>query len=237
MATLNSKIMICKGINVDNEYVNVLSYSESDMVSLCESKAVATANDYQFIREHNSIYTNFTYGQCLQCNYIAFQNPDYSNKWFFAFITEVIYQGEENTEIKFKVDSWSTWYDYWTKKTCYIIREHTNNDTIGSNTISENLDVGEVIAEDEGILNPELSDSWVAISSAWTPKDGSTSNEGSQYDGITVYNKQVFANKLHLIHITNINDFYNVLYFILRTNVDGHIGDLKNIFYIPRSFN
>ena len=145
MADLKSKIILCKGINLDKEYKNVLSYSESQMVSLCQSKAIASASDYQFIREHDSIYTNFTYSQCLQANYIAFQNKDYSNKWFFAFIDEVIYQGEENTEIKFTVDSWSTWFDYWTKKTCYVIREHTNDDTVGKNTVHENIDTGKFV--------------------------------------------------------------------------------------------
>ena len=147
---LHSQIILTD-TKLDREYVNVLSYTEQQMLSLCETNKIAKATDYQFIREHNSIYTNFTYAQCLQANYIAFQNPDYSNKWFFAFIDDVIYQGEENTEIKFTVDSWATWFDYWTKKPCYVIRQHVNDDTIGANTIDENLDVGDVIElyEDE----------------------------------------------------------------------------------------
>lgn len=166
MPDLHSKIILCEGINVDRDYVNVLSYSENQMVALCQSKAIASASDYQFIREHNSIYTNFTYAQCVQANYIAFQNPDYSNKWFFAFIDEIIYQGEENTEIKFTIDSWSTWFSYWTKKPCYVIRHHVNDDTIGSNTIEENIDVGDVIELYEDELTSLGTDYYFAVLSS-----------------------------------------------------------------------
>ena len=38
MATLQSKIILCKGINVDKNYVNVLDYKENQMLSLCESQ-------------------------------------------------------------------------------------------------------------------------------------------------------------------------------------------------------
>jgi hypothetical protein len=80
MEILTSKIMLCKGIKLDKDYINVLNYSESDMVSLCQSKAIAIANDYSFIRNTGRISTNFEYSDALKCDYIAFQNMDYSNK-------------------------------------------------------------------------------------------------------------------------------------------------------------
>ena len=135
---LNSKIMLVKNIKVDRNYINVLSYSESQMLALCEQNMVASRDDYSFIRLNNSIMTGFTYAQCLQANYIAFQNSDYSNKWFFAWIDDIIFKGDETTEIKYTVDAWSTWFSYWTKnKSCYVIRQHVNDDTVGSNTKPE----------------------------------------------------------------------------------------------------
>lgn len=239
--TLTSKIRLCKGINLDRDYVNVLNYTENQMLALCESQdhLVAQANDYSFIRNKGSISTNFKYDDALQSNYIAFQNKDYSNKWFFAWIDEVIYNGEENTEIKYTIDSWSTWFDYWTAKTCFVSREHVNNDTIGANTIPEKLDIGDVVQESE-IEDTSLSEFYyIAVESAWTPKDNSTgtekldSDKGKQFDGITVYNKQVFGKKLHLFEVHTLSQFLNVALFILRTNGDGHIGDLSNIFFVP----
>lgn len=175
---MNSKIILVKGINVDKEYTNVLSYSESDMLTLCRSEGhlIAEASDYSFIRQTGTIMAGFTYAQCLQANYIAFQNPDYSNKWFFAWIDDVIYKGDKNTEITFTIDVWSTWFDYWTKKVCFINRQHVNDDTIGLHTIPENLDVGDVVQESvtEDIAYGNSTGYWVVIASNWEITDNST---------------------------------------------------------------
>ena len=150
---MNSKILLVKNIHIDRQYTNVLSYSEAQMLELCQANLVAQADNYSFLRPTGSIMAGFTYAQCLQANYIAFQNPDYSNKWFFAWIDEVIYKGDKNTEITFTVDAWSTWFDKWQKKTCFINRQHTNDDTIGTNTVPENLDVGEMVLGNWNIYN------------------------------------------------------------------------------------
>lgn len=237
MATLQSKIRICKGIKMDKNYNNVLSYSENSMLSLCESQAhlVASANDYSFIRNRNVIQTNFTYSQCLQANYMAFQNKDYDNKWFFAFIDKVNYMSNGCAEIEYTIDSWSTWYDYWNRKACFVIREHTNNDTIGANTIPENLDVGEIICEQEtedATYQSFATGYWIAVASDWNIPDGSSSG-GNQYAGISIYNNVVSGTKYYFFYITMIESFKDLLLYILRTNADGHIADIKNIFVVP----
>lgn len=85
----NGRILLCKGIKLDRNYRNVLNFGESQMLELCSQNVVAQANDYSFIRERGSIKVNFNYNTCLSSNYIAFENPDYSGKWFFAFIDKV----------------------------------------------------------------------------------------------------------------------------------------------------
>lgn len=79
---MNSQIILAQNINMDKQYTNVLSYSESQMLTLCRENQVASANNYSFLRATGTILVEFSYAQCLQANYIAFQNPDYSNKWF-----------------------------------------------------------------------------------------------------------------------------------------------------------
>lgn len=236
---MNSKILLVKNIHIDRQYTNVLSYSEAQMLELCQANLVAQADNYSFLRPTGSIMSGFTYTQCLQANYIAFQNSDYSNKWFFAWIDDVIYKGDKKTEITFTVDAWSTWFDKWTTKPCFIQREHTNDDTIGSNTIQEYLDIGDVVCEvtEEDISLSEYY--WIAVETDWIPKDGSTgkeisdSDKGQQFSGITVYNKQVFGNQIILFQVNTIQDLENLRLYILRTNSDGHIADIQNIFVIP----
>lgn len=229
MANLHSKIILVKDINLDREYINVLSYTEKQMLELCRSNKIKEADNYQFIRPTNSLYTNFKYSDCLKANYIAFQNPDYDNKWFFAFVDDVIYQGEENTEITFTVDSWSTWYGKWTKKPCYVIRHHVNNDTIGLHTVPENLDVGEVVCEyttEDASYTSEYG-YWIAINSSWDI------HNQKQYSGVCVYDNTVFGSQLYLFNIVDTNDFLNVVLFLYKTSTDGHIADVQNMFILP----
>ena len=238
---MNSKIWLVKNIKMDRQYTNVLSYTEEQMLQLCQENLVAQADNYSFLRPTGSIMAGFTYAQCLEANYIAFQNSDYSNKWFFAWIDDVIYKGDKNTEITFTIDAWSTWFDKWQKKVCFINRQHVNNDTIGLHTIPENLDVGEVIQENitEDLAYGNDFGYWIAVASNWKIKDGSTgtealeSNKGTQNSGITVYDNTVFGTQLFFFHITDLSSFADLVLLLLRTNVDRHIEDVENIFILP----
>ena len=150
---LNSKIYLAKNIKLDSNYKNVLSYNEDSMLNLVMSNSIASSDTYQFIRERNSIHVDFKYSDCVEANYIAYQNPDYSNKWFFAFIDEVNYKSNSSTEIKFTIDVWSTWYGKWNPKECFIEREHIIDDSIGNNIVAENLELGEYVTNKTTKIN------------------------------------------------------------------------------------
>lgn len=144
---MNSRIILAKGINMDRSYNNVIDYTENQMLTLLRSEAhlVREASDYTFIRGTGTLDTQFTYAECLGSNYMAFQNPDYSNKWFFAWIDEVQYRGNYNTRIIYTIDAWSTWFSDWTAKKCFINRHHVNDDSIGANLIEEPVNTGEYV--------------------------------------------------------------------------------------------
>lgn len=246
MSTLSSKIRICKNIKLDKSYNNVLDYSSPVMLALCESNdhLVASANDYSFIRQRGTISVNFTYSQCLQSNYMCFQNKDYDNKWFFAFIDDIHFITEGTTEISYTIDAWTTFWDNWTRDTCFVVREHVSDDTIGLHTVPENLDIGEVIQESETYDVSYGTDFgyYVIVASNWTINDNSTgqellpSDKGSQYSGVSVYDNNVFGTKLFLFDINSTSDFLNLVFFLMRTNSDGHIEDVQNIFVLPNAF-
>lgn len=242
MAILNSKIILAKGIKMDREYNNVLSFGSNQILNILNNNEhyVNSSNTFAFIGGNNTnvISCPFTYNECLISNYIAFQNPNYSNKWFFAFITNVIYKSNGMTQIEFEVDAWSTWFEDWQKKPCYIIREHVNDDTIGLHTLQEDLNIGDVIQEDIQEDSSYTSDYWIVVESAWQPNDNSTSG-GEQFSGIGIYNKSVFGTKLYLFKYdtdTSANSLPNLIdlgLFLLRTNGDKHINDVTNIYIIP----
>ena len=228
---MNSKILLVKNINIDKEYTNVLSYTEAQMLELCQANLVAQADNYSFLRTTRSIMAGFTYAQCLQANYIAFQNPDYSNKWFFAWIDDVIYKGDKNTEITFTIDAWSTWFDYWQKKVCFINRQHVNNDTIGIHTVPENLDVGEVIQEkfDEVTFQTESDEPnfYFAINSTYNPISKKDFNGVQKVNGILQGN-WIFIFSPSNVGITYINNFLS------DVNNDNKIESIKEVYILPR---
>lgn len=139
----NSKIILAKNIKLDRDYNNVLSYTEEQMVNLCRTNKVVEGTGFSFIRTNGNIKTPFTYEQCLQANYIAFQNPDYSDKWFFAWIDDVFFKADGFGEISFTIDSWSTWFSNLQVAQSFVVREHVTDDIPGKYTQPENLDVGE----------------------------------------------------------------------------------------------
>lgn len=228
MAKLNSEIILVKNIKLDKNYINVLSYSESKMIELCRKNAVAIKDDYSFIRQNNnSIYSNFTYDQCLQANYIAFQNKDYSNKWFFAFIEDIVYKGDNNTEIIYKIDSWSTWFDYWQKQPCFISRQHTNNDTIGANTEPENLDIGDIFCESEDILTDLSNNYYFMIMSTYDPA------LNRDFTGVTRINGVLFGQNMYAFENNN-TGVISLMHFLQDVNKDGKIEGVLNLFIAPK---
>lgn len=144
MATRTGRVILAKGIKLDNQYKNTIDYTESQMLTLVNSKKVAEFNDCSFVREDKNIITlEIPYGEAIKANYLAFQNPDYTNKWFFGFIDKVEYVSIKTQRIHFTVDELSTWRDYWTAKKCFVVREHVNDDTVGLHTVPEGLETGE----------------------------------------------------------------------------------------------
>ena len=78
-------------------------------------------------------------------NYCMYRNNAYTNKWFYAFITNMKYASDGVTMITIETDVWQTWQFDLTFKRSFVEREHTSNDAIGANTLDENLSIGDPI--------------------------------------------------------------------------------------------
>lgn len=98
-------------------------------------------------------------------NYCMYRNSSYSNKWFYAFITDIEYLNDSTSLITIKTDVWQTWQFDLTFKQSYVSREHTNNDAFGANVLDEGLNVGEYICNASSDLSylPNNQDYWIAV--------------------------------------------------------------------------
>lgn len=81
----------------------------------------------------------------INYNYCMYRNTNYSDKWFYAYITNMSYENNNCTYINIKTDVFQTWQFDLQYKQSFIEREHVSDDTIGAHTIPEGLEKGEYI--------------------------------------------------------------------------------------------
>lgn len=226
MGMRNSEIIICKNIKLEKSYSDVLDYTEGEMISLCRQHAVATSNNYSFIRkEKNVIDTRFSYEDVLKCNYMAFQNSDYSNKWFFAFIDDVEYISDGCARIRYTIDEFSTWFDYWNPQACFILREHVLSDNIGEHTYPEGLEFGDYVINVAGDVETNLQQTeLICIGTSYLPDNTPMFTRNRIYGG--VYSGVNYV----LFRFTE-----SASKFIQAMADIGHVNDIVNIFMIPLS--
>lgn len=81
----------------------------------------------------------------LEYNYCMYQNENYTNKWFYAFITNMQYINDDMTLISITTDVFQTWQFDITWKQSFVEREMISvaDDVIGANRINEGLETGE----------------------------------------------------------------------------------------------
>ena len=225
----NSLVILAKNIKIDKKNVTRLTGLELLSYMRSNSHLIYENNNFSFIQD-GTIQVPTSYENCIKSNYIAFSNPRYSGKVFFAWIKKVTYLNDGNTEIEYEVDSWSTWYFHLDFKTCFVNREHVSDDTIGKHTIQENIDVGKIYAESVRVQDMS-SQPYVAVLTNYMP----TINDGFDYDGISMYNKTMFGSKIVIFPLNSALDLANLISFVKRANNDGRIEDIRDMFWIPYS--
>lgn len=99
--------------------------------------------DFSYQRKESVMRIPLQFDECIKYNYVAYMNTAYSEKWFYAFITDYEFKGDDQTNIKIETDVLQTWMFDYSVKSSFIEREHCKDDTIGLNTIPENLEIGE----------------------------------------------------------------------------------------------
>lgn len=100
-------------------------------------------------RKDNVIRFPAQIDQIINFNYCIYQNESYSNKWFYAYISQMRYVNDGMTEISIATDTWQTWQFDLQFKPSFIEREMINpqDDFPGSNLIPETFETGEYQVE------------------------------------------------------------------------------------------
>jgi len=167
------------------------------------------------------------------CNYMMYQNTAYSNKWFYCFIKKMTYISDGLTDVEFEVDPLQTFMFDVNIKPSFVEREHTNDDTVGSNTVPENIELGDYV---ETALAPQkefsMDRSETMYCIAFTRLVDDWVSSSSQYDG--------GLTPINLGHIPDgfIYLGYDSLTYVKNTitiyNDRGHADYISAIFVVPK---
>lgn len=143
----NSIVQLIRGIPWNNTYRDTVFFTNAS----AQHTAITTSVKYTFTAQSyqragkNSIKLNVPCDNIYDCNYMCFQNTSYSNKWFYAFITNVTYINNDTTLVEYEIDVIQTWLFDYTLLPCFIERQHTITDNIGDNIIEESLEIGDLV--------------------------------------------------------------------------------------------
>ena len=131
-------------VPLENDYLHTLYFDNySAQTSYFLSKVLHTFNDFSYQRKDNIIRVPMQYDSLLNCNYVMYKNAAYSNKIYYAFITDMQYVDDGRTDITIETDVIQTWLFDYDVKASFIERQHTNVDVPGQNTVPEGLELGE----------------------------------------------------------------------------------------------
>lgn len=198
-------------LNAQTNYFLSLPYLEED--------------DATYVRKDNVIRyptdpTGTTYEDLLKYNYVMYQNTSYDTKWFYAFITGIKYINDGMTELTIETDVMETWKFDIIYKPSFIEREHTNDDTRGSNLIPENLETGEYISQ--FVTDYGLGTCHVVMASTINPSDQSTMVGGKTYGGIYSGVGYYIFQSEHDLDVA-----------LQRIAIAGKIDNVNSLFYCP----
>jgi hypothetical protein len=131
-------------VPLESDYKNTLYFtSKANQQSYFQSCIVKSYTDFTYQRKDKIIRIPDIVDNIYHCNYVMYQNSNYSNKWFYCFIDKMEYINDGRTDITIETDVIQTWLFDYTVKPSFVEREHVDNDTIGLHTVPEGLELGE----------------------------------------------------------------------------------------------
>ena len=102
--------------------------------------------EQQFVRPTSGTFRiDAAYSEVENCNYGYFQNG--SGRVYYFDIMYCEYDNDLVSIVHFDIDVLATYFDSWQRTEQYVLREHTNDDTVGANLQPEPVGTGELTVD------------------------------------------------------------------------------------------
>lgn len=170
---------------LENDYKNTLKFNTiEEQYNYFNNLPYKILENYNYIKQDSKIKVNIPYDEAIHYNYLFYKNTEYSNKIYYCFIKDYEFINPDNTAIYIETDVFETYQFDITYNPCFIDREHTNDDTIGTNTIPESLETGEYICNGIKSLAPGNNDCHIAVATTYLPSGLDLNQLITRYGGI-----------------------------------------------------
>lgn len=238
----NSIIKIYHNVPLDNTYNHTLYfanksaqnvYFHEDSLQNILKFRVETQSYQRVVKGSMRVALNSD--KLYDCNYLAFQNTSFGQKWFYAFITGVEYINNETSEITFEIDVMQTYMFDTEVKECFVEREHSETDNVGEHLQSEPINIGDSVCVEIGETNYFNSYS-VVIATTYEPNDGMAGGyQGGLFSGVNyvvadVNNSEQVQNVLHMLdNLTKLNEQDSVISIFMMPSVFYPEGEAPHV--------
>ena len=139
----NIRLLKCP-LKLDNK--NQITFSNvTSQYNYFSSLPYLEVEGSMYQRKDSSIYYPGLYDDLFEYDYVMYQNDNYSDKWFYAYIIGMEYINDNMTRISIATDVFQTWQFDLIYKASYVEREmiDVSSDVPGANLNPEGLESGE----------------------------------------------------------------------------------------------
>ena len=128
---------------LESDYRNTLWFPNREaQTAYFLGKTIKTYENFQYIKKNNTIVVDGEVDLLYNCNYIMYQNNNFTNKWFYAFIDRIEWASNSSVRLYVSTDVIQTWFFDITYYDSYVDRCHSDTDVAGDNIVPEDFSVG-----------------------------------------------------------------------------------------------
>lgn len=237
----NTEIRFLTDVPLDPDYENTLYFptrAAQTEYFLNKGATVFQRNSYQRVSKgvmKVGAVLDEIGGSAIQSlfrsSYMMFKNTNFENKWFYAFVDKVEYINNNTVTVRYHIDVVQTWLiDFKDAfNDCLIDREHTTNDTFGSNLVPENLETGDYIISSPAVF--DYTPAICVVTSEDTAGQYMAGNLVRGYGGVhSTYYSGLAYNYFQLTDANQVTAFLSAL------NSAGKIDEVVAIFMCAYEF-
>ena len=121
---------------LESDYSNTLWFPNREaQTAYFLGKTIKTYENFQYIKKNNTIVVDGEVDLLYNCNYIMYQNNNFTNKWFYAFINRIEWASNSSVRLYVSTDVIQTWFFDITYYDSYVDRCHSDTDVAGDNIV------------------------------------------------------------------------------------------------------